>query len=466
MTRFTPLHLIPALIAAAAHAGEITVQLRPFSVEKSFVATALPGTDSVLLSLDTKSVKQLEILQIAAHGSHVNEGDVLVRFETKELDLKLEDARSALESNTLSLAQAEAEYARYLVTSQHKLTAIRRAAEVAHEENSYFTEIGKKASEDTANMSLKRSEQMLANAREELRQLSKMYEADEVTEETEAIVLVRQQNSVTLAEYSLRMEVLGHKRKLTVELPRQAESLADGDRDAALTLKSAEVEIPRSSELKKIALATQKTANSRMKLELADLEADRTLFEVKAPAAGWFYHGPIENGCWTPGDAAKKLVPYGQVPAHRAFATFVPVSAKLGLVAFLDESSAQALKLDLSGTASLTGHEQVEMPVILRKISAVPGIDGNYRADLTATWPTGGTPVTGATAQVSMITYQQPAAIAIPTKSIQMSATGGTVEIKLADGKTERRQVKRGHATKEETEILSGLEVGQVVVVP
>ena len=40
------------------------------------------------------------------------------------------------------------------------------------------------------------------------------------------------------------------------------------------------------------------------------------------------------------------------------------------------------------------------------------------------------------------------------------------MEVKLADGKTERRPVKRGHVSKDETEILAGLEVGQVVVVP
>jgi HlyD family secretion protein len=466
MTRLTPLHLIPALIAAAAHAGEITVELRPFFVEKSFVATVMPGMDSVLLKLDAKSVPKLEIAEIAAHGSRVNEGDILVRFETKEFDLKLEDARNGLAASTVSLAQAEAEYAHHLVTSEHKLTAIRRAAEKAKEENTYFTETGRTATEDTIKMSIKEGEQMLANAREELQQLSKMYEADDVTEDTEKIVLVRQQNAVVAAEFTLRMEVLEQNRRLTVGLPREAESLANGERDTALALKNAEFEFPRASELKKLALATQKTANSRLKLDLADLEADRTLVESKAPAAGWFYHGPIENGRWTPGDFAKMLVPHGEVPAHRAFATFVPANAKLGLVAFLDEASAQALKVDLPGTASLTGHEELEMPVTLRKIAVVPGADGAYRTDLTTTWPTGITPVTGGTARVSVIAYQQPAAIAIPTKAIQMGAKGETVRVKLADGKTELREVKRGHATKEETEILSGLEVGQVVIIP
>ena len=38
--------------------------------------------------------------------------------------------------------------------------------------------------------------------------------------------------------------------------------------------------------------------------------------------------------------------------------------------------------------------------------------------------------------------------------------------MKLADGKTERRPVKRGRISGENTEILSGLEVGQVVIAP
>ncbi|MEO5716030.1 MAG: efflux RND transporter periplasmic adaptor subunit, partial [Luteolibacter sp.] len=67
---------------------------------------------------------------------------------------------------------------------------------------------------------------------------------------------------------------------------------------------------------------------------------------------------------------------------------------------------------------------------------------------------------------IRLISYQQPAAIAVPNKALGFDDSGWTVEVKLADGKTERRSVKRGRASKDETEILSGLEVGQVVVVP
>ena len=73
---------------------------------------------------------------------------------------------------------------------------------------------------------------------------------------------------------------------------------------------------------------------------------------------------------------------------------------------------------------------------------------------------------TGATAQIRLIAYQQPTAVVVPNKALAFGAAGWTVEVKLADGKTEHRTVKRGRVSGDETEIVSGLEVGQVIVVP
>jgi HlyD family secretion protein len=466
MARFTPLHLIPALIAAASHAGEITIVQRPFSIEKSFNATALPDDSGSLLKLDPKAWTVFEIVQITAHGTKVAKGDVLVRLDSEDIDQKLVDARRALATQALSLAQAELDFKLLQETAPNKLESIRRTAEMAKEENTYFTQTRRKAYEDRASQDMKRSEQMLANQREELKQLTKMYEADDVTENTEEIILVRQQDAVAAAEFALHMEILDHKRTLEVTLPREAQTLADSERDTATALKKAEVEIPRSIELNQLALESLKTANLRAKQDLADLEADRNLFEFKAPADGWFYHGPIENGHWNPAEVAKNLVLHGQLPIHRPFATLVPTSAKLDLVSFLDDASARALKPDLTGIATLPGREDLEIPVKLLKLATAPGPDGTYRADFSVTWPADLTPAAGATAQVRLIAYQQPSAISVPTQAISFEASGWTVEVKLADGKTEHRPVKRGRISNEETEILSGLDVGQVIVIP
>lgn len=466
MARITPLHLIPALIAAASHAGEVTIAQRPFAIEKSFNAAALPGSDCVLLKLDPKAWTDFKIVQLADHGSVVAKGDVLIRFDSEDIAKKLVDARSALETGTLALAQAELDAKVLQETAPNKLETARRAAEIAKEENTYFTQTRRKATEESAAMALKRSEQMLSNQREELKQLTKMYEADDITEDTEEIILVRQQDAVASAEFALRMEILDHKRTIAVTLPREAKTLADSERDTSISQKKAEIEIPRSIELNKLALESLKTANQRAKQELAELEADRLQFEFKAPADGTFYHGPIENGRWSPGDILKTLVLQGHPPVGKAFATFVPATAKLAFVSYLDDATAGSLKPELTGIATLGGREEVEIPVKLLKLAAAPAPDGTYRADLSVTWPKDLIPAAGATALVRLISYQQPAAIVIPTKALNYGATGWTVEVKLADGKTEPRPVKRGHVSKEETEIVSGLEVGQVILVP
>jgi HlyD family secretion protein len=466
MARITPLHLIPALIAAASHAGEITIEQQPFVIEKSFSAVALPGADCTLIQLDPKAWSEFSITKITVHGGKVSKGEVLVSFDAEDIDKKIVDTRLALESGNLALQQAELDYKILQETAPNKLEALRRAAGIAAEENTYFTKTRRKSEEEAATQSLKRSEQILGNQREELRQLSKMYQADDVTEETEEIILVRQQDAVAAAQFALRMETLDHTRTLEVKLPREAKVLADAERDSAIALKKAEAEIPRSLEQGKIQLETQKTANQRAKSDLADLESDRVLFEIRASADGFFYHGPIDKGRWTPGKVAETLVLHGRPPVHAPFATFVPGSSKLNLISFLDDATARSLKPDLTGIATLAGREDVELPVKLANLASAPGPDGTYRADFSITWPKDLSPATGATAQIRMIAYQQRTAIVIPNRALTFGASGWTVEVKLADGKTESRPVKRGRVSINETEIISGLEAGQVIVVP
>ena len=464
MTRLTVLHLVPALLAAAAHAGEITIEPRPFTLEKSFSATALPDKGYVLLQIEPKSWADFQIKELAVHGSRVVKGDVLVSFDPETIDKKLADLRLSLDANTLNLAQAELDLKHLQETSPHKLEALRRAADIAKEENSYFTKTRRKAAEETAAMSLEHKKQVLSNQQEELRQLTKMYAADDITEDTEEIILTRQKDAVVSAEFALRMENLDYKRTLEVTLPREVVTLADNERDTAIRLRKAEQDIPRSIALQKLELETLKTTCQREEESLAKLEADRTQFEFKAPADGWFYHGPIENGRWTPAEAVKTLFTHGRPAVNRPFATFVPASAKLVLLAFLDEATARSLKPETTGTALLAGREDIEIPVKIAKIAATPMPDGTYRADLTVTWPKDFTPVPGTSAQIRMISYYQEAAIAIPTKALSFDPKGWSVEVKLADGKTEHRPVKRGRVSKDDTEILSGLEVGQVIL--
>lgn len=454
------------LIAGSLHAGDVTIEQHPFVIEAAFNANAMPGGDVVLLEIDAKTWEDFRITELANHGSLVGRDSLLAAFDSVGIERKIEDTRHAVASATLAVARAEQELKTLSETAPHRLAAARLAAEIAAEENTWFTQTRRKAEEEAAVQQLERSKQILANQQEELRQLAQMYQADDLTEDTEEIILTRQKHDVAAAEFALRMQTLEHQRTLEVALPRQAVTLANNQRDSAIALRDAEQEIPRSIELKKLELESLKAGLQREQQTLAELEHDRPLFEIKAPAAGWFYHGAIQNGRWTTGEALKSLVKNGRPPIHRPFATFIPASTGLGLVAFIPEATARTLAAGLDGTATFAGREDLEIPVQLTALATIPETDGTYRADLAATWPDGLTPAVGSTVGIRLISYQNPSAMVIPSAALTHDARGWTVEIMLADGTTERRPVKRGRVSNEETEILSGLEIGQVIIAP
>lgn len=466
MIRSAALRFLPFVLATAAPAAETTVEKSPFTIEKSLQAGVLPLDGTVLLQIEPKAWADFEITTIAAHGSKVAKGDVLLRFDTEQIDRKLTDSRRALESGALALAQAEEDLKHLEQTAPHRLDALKRAADIAREEHAYFTKTRRKAAEETAAQSLERRKQMLSNQQEELKQLTKMYEADDLTEDTEEIILVRQKDDVAAAEFSLRMETLDYQRTIEVALPREAVTLANNERDTAIALAKATQEIPRSITLKKLEIDGLKTSAEREKQTLAELEHDRALFEFKAPADGWFYHGAIENGRWSTGDAVKALVKHGRPAPNKAFATFVPAKTKTGLTGFVDEATARALAIGAVGSAVPAGREDLEVPVKLATLASIPGPDGTYRVDLTATWPETASPVIGSSAEVRLVAYHQAAAISVPLKALAYGPDGWTIRVKLADGKTENRPVKRGRISGETVEILSGLEAGQVIITP
>lgn len=463
MTRI--LQLIPALIAASAHAGELTLEMKAFSVTHSFSATALPA-DGKPIALDAEMWTDFSIVSIAAHGSSVKKGDPLVVFDAEAIDRKISDTRRALATETLGLAEAELDLATLEKTVPEQLARLKRNAEQAAEELAYFTETRRKASEETAAQSLKRSEQLLASKKEELKQLLKMYEADDITEDTEEIILQQQKDAVEYAEFALRMEVLDQKRTLAVSLPREATALTEKRDDTALQFDKAAKDLPRSLELKKIEVAALKASLQRTTQALADLEKDRSLFEIKAPADGMFYHGSIEDGKWTTGDLIKGLKADGLAPVKKAFATFIPSGSKMEVFAFLDQATAAALTTGAKGSATLPGRGDIAIPVSLASLSPTPNPDGTYSANFTAEWPGKFLPAAGQSLEISLVSYASESALTVPTKAIGFGPKGWTVEVKLADGKTEKRPVTKGRSGAEETEITAGLEAGQVVIVP
>ena len=396
----------------------------------------------------------------------MKKGDSLLVLDTTAIEEKLADTRRSISQENLELASAEQELAILRETVTEQLERLQRKADESAEELSYFVETKRKAEEESAGFSLKRKEQILASYKEELKQLLQMYKADDITEDTEEIILQQQKDNVEAAEFSLRMEVLNHKRTIAVKLPREEISLTDARDDGALALETKSKELPRSVKIKQLEVAKLKTSLQRAKRSLAEMEKDRELFEIKSPGDGIFYHGSIEDGKWKTGDILKKLVVGGKLPADQSFASFIPASSEVVAIAFPSQAIAQRLENGAKGIARMIGRGDLAVPVTVQSVAQTPAPDQTYEIVFTADWPEGYLPKAGQKMEINLISYFKEDAITVPTKAITYRPEGWTVEVKLADGKTEQRKVTVGKSTMEESEITSGLEPGQVIIAP
>ncbi|MFZ9935737.1 MAG: hypothetical protein ACO3JG_01620 [Luteolibacter sp.] len=464
-TLFPLLTFLVAPAVFADEAREITVEPQPFTIRHEITASAMPA-DFQPVAIDAAAWTEFEISRIAPHGARVAKGDVLMAFDAEKIDERTTDLLRAIEAREGEIAQATHDLSQLKQTMPHKHEAMRRAAAVAAEENTYFTVTRRKAEEEGAEQRLKRAESFLENQREELRQLEMMYTADELTEETEEIILQRQRDRVKAAEFDLAMEQLKLKRTHEVLLPREALQLADNERDTALALANFEAASPRAIAKATHDLASMKIIQERDQATLAKLQADRKMFVITAPADGWFYYGTIENGRWSTGEITKILVPRGKPPVLRTLATFVPGTAKMNVVAHLDGATARRIDAKSRAMAWLEGREDASFTVNLANLSPTPDAGGKYQALFHAEWPDGLEVVPAAQASLQLIAYHSADSIVLPAAALRFDPDGWTVAVKLANGDTERRVVKRGRVFDGKCQIVSGLEAGQVVVLP
>lgn len=456
--------LLAALLAAAADAGTWSVDPRPFAVTAKIDATVVPSAP-VQFSVEAAEWEDFTIEKITPHATTVKKGETVVAFKREALERKLDDARRGAKQAALAAADARSAHVALAAGVELKLEAAKRNHAQAAEDLAYFLQTKRPLEEEGANEKVKRATQSLEAEREELKQLLAMYEADDLTETTEEFILKRQRDAVASAEFMLKSQKLATARALEVDLPREQLTLEKAAKEAKIALTQAGEELPRSVEASKLAVAAAEAAAKRAADDLAKLEADATLLELKAPAAGVFYHGAFEDGRWLAGEATKGLLKGGKVPPRRPFAALVPADAALRLTAHVEEATARRLQVDLTGTGALAGREEEPLAAKIETVAARPGVDGRYRVDIAAPLPKSAAP--GMSAKLSFIVHEAAEALVVPRKALG-EGPGGTsrVEVKLADGKTESRAVKTGLAQGDEIQVLEGLEPGQVVVTP
>jgi multidrug efflux pump subunit AcrA (membrane-fusion protein) len=415
----------------------------------------------------------LEVERAIELGTPVKKGDILVEFVRDKIDKLIEDTTVENTIGELALKLAEDELPLLEKSLPVDLAAAMRAKNQADEDLKRFFDIEKPDAERTVHFTVKQSVEYLEYAKEELRQLEKMYRSKDLTEETEEIILRRQRFQVDSREHYLKEAELQRDKKLKVELPRQEEHVRENSIKQAIDLEKARSLAPLNLKQKRLIAAKLKHDYAKSVAKLADLRQDREAMVVHSPGDGLVYFGRCDRGQWPAvGATAQKLHKGGVIAPDEVFITVVSVRP-VDIRATVDEKDLLALtepKL-VRGLVTPTVDPEHRLPVRLTSVLPIAREPGKFDAvfaldiseDQSVIKP-------GMACSVKLVLYKKADALTVPATAVFEDdwADALTYYVFLAkpdkDGKYPKRPVKIGKSAGGKTEIVDGLAVGDEIL--
>ena len=285
----------------------------------------------------------LMVESAVAHGAQVRKGDVLLTLETEKLDQAIADLQADLNLSKVSVQQSEDQLQALDKITPLDVEASRRASRMAEEDRKYFLDVERPFTLKAVDFSLKVANEMLEYEQEELRQLEKMYKADDITEETEQIVLKRARDTVERAKFMVEYVKLNRDHALKFSIPRAGQLVEESARRKSLDWQKNKVELPLALEKQRLELAKLRLQRQRAEEKLKKLQADRELMTVKSPIDGIVYYGKCVRGKFSDSTSlAENLRHRGAIQPNQVVMTVVQPRPMFIRAAAAEEATALA----------------------------------------------------------------------------------------------------------------------------
>ncbi len=315
---------------------------------------------------------------------------------------------------------------------------------------------------------MKFAHENLAYEKEELAQLEKMYKADDLTEETEKIVLKRQRDAVERAEWSVHVAEIEHEKYLKTDLPRQDRQMDENFQRRTLQWNKNRIELPQNLNKARLELERAKIQRARSEDKLAKMQADREAMIVKAPADGTVYYGRCQRGKFNEAPAlAEALRQGGAIQPNQVFMTVVE-SGPLFVRAAVPEDQLHKVSKGVEGTAAPTGYPDSKWDAAVEEVSAVPVSPGSFDARLSVSPEKPARQIVpGMTCKIKLTPYSKSEAVVVPPKTVFSDPEDEDEKfVYLLDkhNKPEKREVKVGKQTDKQVEIRRGLSAGDKIL--
>jgi len=408
----------------------------------------------------------LSIAEAAGHGDKVAADDVVLELDKRKIDVAIEDLELQIVTTELALAQTEAGLETLRKSVPQDLESARRGAEEAEENMQRYLEIDRPETIKDIEQQVKGAHHGLLYQQEELDQLEKMYKADDLTEETEEIILTRARHGVESAKHRLKKAISAQDHALNVLLPRQTIDFREAEQSATLALERAEAALPAAIKEKAIGLQKQEIAFGKLEKKLERMKGDRKMMTIRAPHAGTVYYGQAVRGQWSDATAkAKMLVPGASVQPGAVLMTVVR-NEDLFVRATAEEKQLADLHPGDPVAVTPTAIPGEELVGSLKSLSAIPVSPGKFDCEIDVELDEQANRiVAGMGCEATIEVYRQPNAILVPKAAVAEDGEDDDAHVYLVDGEENKKQrVRVGRHVGDRLEILRGLNPGDKIL--
>jgi HlyD family secretion protein len=417
-----------------------------------------------------KQWTSLQVLEAVPAGTMVKAGEPLLKPDLEKIDKALKDLETDHALAELGYKQSDIEftYGQKLMELDFKQAEL--AKKMADEDLQKFLTKDKAFNEKMAHFQVRNAANNLEYAKEELKQLEKMYRSKDLTEETEEIILKRQRNQVETAEFFLKSAENRRDDAITIEIPRRERAMKESAERQDIAIKK--LQDTRKLQIEQKLLAHEKMKHERAKADerYQQLKADREAMLVKAPCDGILYYGRCVKGRWNNASsvAEKMRKGGGSIQPEEVFMTIVQLRP-LQIQSSVEEKQIQYVKPGQTGVVSTPAFDDARFTAKLEKVANVPLNPGTYEVVLSVTLGEDAPPVMpGMDCSVKLTVYHKKDALVVPSGSVFSDEEDETKKYVWLPGdkgaKIEKRYITAGKTSGGKTEILDGLKEGDSIL--
>lgn len=322
----------------------------------------------------------LEIVEAVPEGPVVK-GQTLVRFSDETYREQLVAKERSFALARIKLQKAEIDARLRPDETAASLDSLVRKKRLADEALERFETVERKMLEEGKIYSFQGRRNQIQNMREELAQLQKMYTEDDLTEETEEIVLKRNKRNFERMLQSFEWAKKRHEYDMKVDLPRRHESLRASARKARQSLERFQSTMALDKEAQKLGLEKAREDFAKAEEDMAEFRADGEKLTVKAPIAGYAVRGTFAGGSWKSLASPKSYEP-GEDGFKSGQTLYTVVDeGKLRVETSIKEADLAHVKAGLAAnvTTAVTGKQAFEGEVA---VVARYGTGGKYAVTL------------------------------------------------------------------------------------